>query len=289
MDVFLFTDRQGFCNHFATAEVLLLRSIGIPARMTIGFAEGEYQEDSGLYVVRIKDTHAWPEVYFVDYGWVIFEPTTNQEPLVYEESPSGNEQLLENGLGGGPESFQSTPEPEQNATPSAADMPLKRLPFRSTQRIFPLLILILVETGGFALIFLLLIKLPERSTSMASIMESSMKLSGIKPPQWLTRWSAYLKRLPMEQAFLVPDMLFGLLKLPANPTQTVRERVELWVNILPEVRPFSIVLLREFEKDLYSEESGNYPLASHASRMINRKIVRAVVFQLLHIKDKRRL
>ena len=88
IDVFLFSDRQGFCNHFATAEVLLLRSIGIPARLAIGFAEGEYDEISDLYVVRIKDTHAWPEVYFADYGWVIFEPTTNQVPLVYEPSPA---------------------------------------------------------------------------------------------------------------------------------------------------------------------------------------------------------
>jgi hypothetical protein len=84
-------------------------------------------------------------------------------------------------------------------------------------------------------------------------------------------------------------MLFGLLKLPADPSQTVRERVELWMEILPEVRPFSIVLLREIEKELYGEVSGNYSLASHASRMIDRKIIRAAFFRLLHIKDKRRI
>ena len=71
----------------------MLRSIGIPARMAIGFAEGEYDEVSDQYVVRIKDTHAWPEVYFADYGWVIFEPTTNQVPLVYEPSPAENDRL----------------------------------------------------------------------------------------------------------------------------------------------------------------------------------------------------
>ncbi len=49
LEVFLFEDKQGFCNHFATAEVLLLRSVGIPARLTVGFAEGEFSEDSGLY------------------------------------------------------------------------------------------------------------------------------------------------------------------------------------------------------------------------------------------------
>ncbi len=287
IDVFLFSDYQGFCNHFATAEVLLLRSIGIPARIAIGFAEGDYDEEAGLFIIRIKDIHAWPEVYFQDYGWVIFEPTTNQEPLIFEEpvpevEPLIKEHLLDN------LPFLETPETDQNNNAAADQLPLKRMPFRSTQRFFPLFLLILVEVGSVSIIFMLLLRIPERTPSMVAIMENSMKWSGIKPPLLLSRWSAYLKRLPMEQAFLVPDLLFSLLKLPAESGQTVRERVELWVKILPEIQPFSSVLLREYEKELYGGGNGNYALASHASRVINRKIIRAAVFRLLHIKDKRR-
>ena len=46
----------------------MLRSVGIPARMAVGFAQGDYQ--NGTYIVRQRDAHAWPEVYFPGIGWV---------------------------------------------------------------------------------------------------------------------------------------------------------------------------------------------------------------------------
>ena len=75
---FLFTYKQGYCNYYATAEVLMLRSIGIPARIAVGYAEGSYDQQTDLYTVRQKDSHAWPEVFFNDVGWVEFEPTVSQ-------------------------------------------------------------------------------------------------------------------------------------------------------------------------------------------------------------------
>lgn len=76
---FLFTHKAGFCNYYATSEVLMLRSVGIPARMVVGFAEGEVDEEKdNLYHVRMNDYHAWPEVYFPEIGWVPFEPTASQ-------------------------------------------------------------------------------------------------------------------------------------------------------------------------------------------------------------------
>ena len=80
LDWFLFHSKKGFCNYYATAEVLLLRSAGIPARMVVGFAQGEF-DPPNHYVVRQRDSHAWPEVYFPGIGWVEFEPTSNQAPL----------------------------------------------------------------------------------------------------------------------------------------------------------------------------------------------------------------
>lgn len=66
--------KQGYCLQFATTMVILLRSIGIPARMGYGFLAGEYDGVNG-YVVRGKDAHVWPEVYFPGHGWARFEPT----------------------------------------------------------------------------------------------------------------------------------------------------------------------------------------------------------------------
>ena len=76
---FLFSHKAGFCNYYATSEVLMLRSLGIPARIAVGFVQGEPDvEKQNFYRVFMKDYHAWPEVYFPEIGWVQFEPTANQ-------------------------------------------------------------------------------------------------------------------------------------------------------------------------------------------------------------------
>ncbi|HEY7546715.1 MAG TPA: transglutaminase domain-containing protein, partial [Blastocatellia bacterium] len=73
---FLFDLREGHCEYFATALAVMLRSIGIPARVVNGFQMGEYNQISGLYTVRDSDAHSWVEVYFPHLGvWVEFDAT----------------------------------------------------------------------------------------------------------------------------------------------------------------------------------------------------------------------
>ena len=72
---FLTAERVGFCTYFASAMITMLRSLDIPARLVVGFAPGEWDEDRDAWIVRSSDYHAWPEVYFSEYGWVEFEPT----------------------------------------------------------------------------------------------------------------------------------------------------------------------------------------------------------------------
>jgi len=72
---FLFERKQGHCEYFASSMVLMLRSIGIPARLVNGFRGGEYNDVTGSYIVRAKDAHSWVEAYFAGYGWYTFDPT----------------------------------------------------------------------------------------------------------------------------------------------------------------------------------------------------------------------
>ncbi|MBM3924914.1 MAG: transglutaminase domain-containing protein [SAR202 cluster bacterium] len=72
---FLTEKHVGFCMYYASAMTTMLRSLGIPARLVVGFAPGDLDPDRDAYVVRAKHYHAWPEVYFPEYGWVEFEPT----------------------------------------------------------------------------------------------------------------------------------------------------------------------------------------------------------------------
>jgi hypothetical protein len=71
---FLFTSRTGYCEQFASSMALLARILGIPARVGMGYTAGTQQQDGG-WVVRTKDAHAWPELYFSGVGWLRFEPT----------------------------------------------------------------------------------------------------------------------------------------------------------------------------------------------------------------------
>ena len=73
VDCFLQT-KQGYCEHFATAMVMLLREVGVPARYVLGYLEGQEQDDE-TWRVEAGAAHAWVEVYFPGYGWVEFDPT----------------------------------------------------------------------------------------------------------------------------------------------------------------------------------------------------------------------
>jgi transglutaminase-like putative cysteine protease len=81
VDYFLFDLKQDFCEYFASAMVILLREVGVPARLVEGFTTGTYDSASRSYVVKEQDAHAWVEVYFPQYGWIEFEPTPSQPPF----------------------------------------------------------------------------------------------------------------------------------------------------------------------------------------------------------------
>ncbi|MGQ0602862.1 MAG: transglutaminase family protein [Anaerolineales bacterium] len=83
VDTFLFEDRRGICEMFASAHVVMLRSLGIPARLVAGYGAGEYNALSGYYTVQMNNAHAWVEVYFSGYGWVPFDPTPGWTPSPY--------------------------------------------------------------------------------------------------------------------------------------------------------------------------------------------------------------
>jgi transglutaminase-like putative cysteine protease len=79
VDFFLFESQTGYCQYFASAMVMMARSLGMPARVAAGFAPGERQEDN-TFLVREANAHAWAEIFFPGYGWQIFEATKSINP-----------------------------------------------------------------------------------------------------------------------------------------------------------------------------------------------------------------
>lgn len=90
VDYFLFDARTGYCDYYASAMVVMARSLGIPARLAVGYATGDYDPAGRAFVVREENAHSWPELYFPGAGWVRFEPTAAQ-PQPERVSPAWQE------------------------------------------------------------------------------------------------------------------------------------------------------------------------------------------------------
>ncbi|MEU4797371.1 DUF3488 and transglutaminase-like domain-containing protein [Streptomyces sp. NPDC023327] len=102
--------KEGFCVHFSFAMASMARTLGIPARVAVGFTPGSAQAD-GTMSVGLRDAHAWPELYFEGVGWTRFEPTPNRGSVpdyTRSDTPSGDT------------SDADTPEPSRTSEPSAA-------------------------------------------------------------------------------------------------------------------------------------------------------------------------
>jgi hypothetical protein len=81
-DYFLFDLKTGYCDYYATAMAVMARSVGLPARLVMGYSSGDYDYSNAEYIVTAANAHAWVEIYFPGTGWVEFEPTAGQPELV---------------------------------------------------------------------------------------------------------------------------------------------------------------------------------------------------------------
>lgn len=85
IDEFLFDSRRGFCEHYASSFVFVLRAAGIPARVVVGYQGGEINPLTGTVLVHQFDAHAWAEAWLAGRGWVRFDPTAAVAPQRIEQ------------------------------------------------------------------------------------------------------------------------------------------------------------------------------------------------------------
>ena len=88
VDHFLFKSTAGYSDYFASAMTVMLRAVGVPARMAAGYAPGEQTIFTGRRAIKDSDSHGWTQVYFPGYGWIDFEPTPNWPAIERGEIPS---------------------------------------------------------------------------------------------------------------------------------------------------------------------------------------------------------
>ncbi len=108
-------DKEGFCVHFSFSMAAMARTLGIPARVAVGFTPGTAQSD-GSMSVGLRDAHAWPELYFEGVGWTRFEPTPSRG-----SAPEYTRQDTPSGSASDPAQAQPSTSAAPSAAPSATD------------------------------------------------------------------------------------------------------------------------------------------------------------------------
>ena len=91
----LFVSQEAYCNYYASAMAIMLRSQGVPARVASGYAQGSFDEETSSYRVQASNAHTWVEVFFPSYGWIQFEPTASipawDRPELIDEGGNGGD------------------------------------------------------------------------------------------------------------------------------------------------------------------------------------------------------
>lgn len=166
-------EREGFCQQFAGTFALMARSLGIPARVATGFTWGdpvaETSDGSKTYKVTGRHTHAWPEVYFEDFGWVAFEPTPGRGlpgAVSYTGASAAQDSDVDPGLDEnaldtstttiptGPEEFPEVPEiPIEDPSLNAADGSAADTGFDVPWRLVLVALAIAAYVGGMPLLW----------------------------------------------------------------------------------------------------------------------------------------
>jgi transglutaminase-like putative cysteine protease len=306
IDWFLFDLKQGYCNYYATAEVVLLRSLGIPARLAVGFAQGERvtaivpgeqqpgeqppeidETQPSTYVVRQRDAHAWPEVYFPGYGWIEFEPTSSQDALL---RPLGLE-IPANTPDERPDPRENRAEPlSDQELLSGLDTPagtsLQGV-FWTPKNIF-LMSLLLISLSLLAYImwkvrrgFRLVPFFERLATDVPVRLERGLLQFGIRPPRFLSRWAEYVRLPSLSRSYMQVNHALNRLGQSPELHETPAERVGQLTQVLPSAGSPARVLLGEYEMVTYSQHAADESAALQAGKEIRKLSYLAILRRLL--------
>jgi transglutaminase-like putative cysteine protease len=290
----LFDSHQGFCNYYSTAEVILLRSLGIPARFSAGYSQGEAAleevgrpalggnigEEPGdlietggdqiTYLVRAKNLHSWPEVYFPGYGWIEFEPTVNQRPLVrpLDDTEIGQNRLQDqsNYNGNLPLEDDQFPEPESNLPEEAWTPPEEHL------SLFAIFIVVVVLLGTPLGIWYLLRSYLGLSPVPVLIENRLIKMD-ITPPSFLNKWARWTTLSAMEKSYHAINRSLRILGESQMPAISPKGRAIKLVSLLPSISDEINELLGTYQDWCYGGQLVNIKKTKQLARKIQLQAV----------------
>lgn len=280
IDWFLFDYKKGFCNYYASADVLLLRLVGVPARLAVGYAQGTSVNTGGGYIIKGDDSHAWPEVYFPGYGWIPFEPTGSR-PVLDWSAPSGGSTGTVDSTGSGQTSAGQnqghlTGEDRANLLleQMGSDESVTPTPKR-TITLFGWIILgvaSVLVTGG---LILLGIKAKRNWENIVSAWQQNLdnfKFQIYRIPL-VGYWFKTRELTAIERNFAIVE--FGLIMLDGqmSPGSTAMELALSLQKSIPSVEKEISLLLEHHQRAAYSPHPIDPKPGKAASRVIFKKII----------------
>lgn len=309
LDWVIFDHGEAFCNYYASAQVILLRVLGIPARLAVGYAEGERitvddqefvlnppaqnggrpQDELGqgvdYYTIRQKDAHAWPEVYFPGLGWVEFEPTAAQSPI---SRPLGttpeerSQRMADLYRDDRDELYRLLDDFEEEFFPEGssswvAPAPDEQSPPPSYSWFF-------ISAIGLVAIIILIKQLRRirGSLPLPVQIETSLNQMGLDTPRFVKRWSHIATLSPISKAYLELNRALSRLGSPAGSPETPAERAANLSRILPLAATPINTLLTEYQSSTYGLRPGNIDSAQSAGREIRSKSYLALLQRLIN-------
>jgi transglutaminase-like putative cysteine protease len=270
IDWMLFNSKTGFCNYYATAEVLMLRSIGIPARFSAGYAQGEPVGDS-YYNVRVRDSHAWPEVYFPKFGWVEFEPTAAQpardlpvgDELIPERNPQAN--VVGGNLLAGNESSKDIDALLDDEGSGYAT----RSHFLWVKNWLWLIIILIIMAG--ALITKRFVLVPQKIT-FPGLLKRGVEKTGFDIPKWLTSWAVYVNLSTVQKMNVKLTLWIDHSGLKSESGATLQEKFKPVTQKIPEINE----LVQQFVQLYYQDQYSRTPVDQTQIRQLYQMIVKAL-------------
>ncbi|MBI4201429.1 MAG: transglutaminase domain-containing protein [Chloroflexi bacterium] len=231
---FLFSSKTGHSDHFASAMAVMLRAVGIPARLVTGYGPGIPDPETKSFVVREKDQHSWTEAFFPGLGWVEFEPSPIFDPVprTPEELVGFNQALAKLGL---------VPDPQDQLALNTIDEDIffdegedtggGRLPGGYGLRPFPLVF-------------------------SPSPLGAGGVILGVSAALWIAMlwwgWRRFILSLPRpELAYQRLHRLAGILAMKPQPPQTPLEFGRGMAAVLPEAREEIALICETYSKNRY--------------------------------------
>lgn len=262
----LFNYKKAFCTYYASAEVLMLRSVGVPARLAVGFAQGTLQNDT--YIVRERDSHAWPEVYFPGIGWVEFEPTVDQAALIRSEAASQPPVGIEH---------PAVPS-EKIAGMSQTDLgTLRGSAGAITRPSFPWIQVIaaLVLAALLAFVFYRYHPLYQ----IPFYISDTLERNSMSVPAWVENWQRWNQLEPVEKFFASVNLSLSWLGQPQSMDVTAAQRAALLIKLVPSASAHIEALNAELESALFTPRPANVSRARRAGLLIILHTLRSIIMK----------